>query len=67
MGAVKSISEPIPRMEPGLVEKEGLEPPGDVELHLMAQEVSSNTMQLEAIKYMYSFLVVHPMRRLQTV
>lgn len=44
MGAVKSISEPLPGMEPGLVEKEGLEPPGDVELHLVAQEVTSNTM-----------------------
>ena len=53
MGAANSTSEPHPEMEPGLVEKEGLEPPGGIELHPMAQEVSSKTMQLD----MYSYLV----------
>ena len=42
MEAVNSTSEPPPGMEPVLVEKEELEQPGDVELHPMAQEVSSN-------------------------
>lgn len=44
MEAANSTSEPPPGMEPVLAEKERLEPPGDVELHPMAQEVSYNTM-----------------------
>lgn len=67
MGAANSTSEPHPEMEPGLVEKEGLEPPGDVELRPMAQEVSSKTMQLDMYSYLVCVVFVHPMRSLQTV
>ena len=49
------------------MEKEELEPPGDIELHPMVQEVSSNTMQLDMYSFFVCVVLCIPMRRLQTV